>query len=101
MMSYADFVKKHYDMVRDLPARERFTAIAKMYHAQKGDGKAHGKAPKVKAGMLVAGALDIPKKHSKKHKVKAGILVGGSEPSSPMSAHSMDRDPLGLRSMMF
>lgn len=99
-MSYTDFVKKHYDMVRDLPVRERFSAIAKMYHAQKGDGKAHGKTPKVKAGMLVAGALDMPK--AKKHsKVKAGILVGGSVPSSPMSAHSIDKDPLGLRSMMF
>ena len=73
-MSYADFVKKHYDSVRDLPPKERFAAIAKMYHAQKG-----GKA--VKGGMEVAGSLDMPKakKHSKAHSktVKGGIEVGG------------------------
>ena len=101
-MSYSEFVKKHYDMVRELPPKERFAAIAKMYHDSK--GKAHGK---VKGGMEVAGALSIPKKHSKAHSkakggmVVGGLIVGGSEPSSPMSAHSMDRDPLGLRSMMF
>jgi hypothetical protein len=72
-MSYSEFVKKHYEMVRDLPAKERFAAIAKMYHEQK-SGKA------VKGGMEVAGSLSMPKKHSKAHsKAKGGILVGGSE----------------------
>ena len=35
-MSYSEFVKKHYEMVRDLPSKDRFKAIAEMYNAQKG-----------------------------------------------------------------
>lgn len=91
-MSYSEFVKKHYEMVRDLPAKERFAAIAKMYHEQKGgkgmmmDDKKPKHSSKVKAGILVGGS-EVPlhgsmsvgtPKHSKAHsKVKAGMLVGG------------------------
>jgi hypothetical protein len=96
-MSYSEFVKKHYEMVKHLPSKDRFKAIAEMYHAQKGDEKPkHSKAKgsKARGGMAVAGSLDfppflqdmkmvgeggrlsMPKKHSKS---KGGILVGGSE----------------------
>jgi hypothetical protein len=118
-MIYSEFVKKHYDSVKHLPAKDRFKAIAEMYHAQKGgkgmmmDDKKpkHSKAHSKAKGGLIVGGSEVPlhgglvvggalKRGRKAH---GGMIVGGSEPSSPMSAHSMDRDILGLRgmSMMF
>ena len=122
-MIYSEFVKKHYSSVTHLPAKDRFKAIAEMYHAQKGgkgmmmDDKKpkHSKAHSKAKGGLIVGGSDVPfhgsmsvgtPKHGKsKSKARGGLIVAGSlsEPSSPMSAHSMDRDILGLRgmSMMF
>ena len=71
---YAEFVKAHYSDVKDLPAKERFAALAKMWNKQKVNTDDKDiKQDKVKA--------DKPKKEkavkAKAVKAKGGAFVQG------------------------
>jgi hypothetical protein len=64
-MSFAQFVKNNYDLVRDLPAKERMKELSMMYKEN---------SPSVKKSMRQ------PKKQSikKSMKQKAGAYTAGS-----------------------
>jgi hypothetical protein len=66
-MSFAQFVKNNYDLVRDLPAKERMKELSMMYKENKEN------SPSIKKSMMQ------PKKQSikKSMKQKAGAYTAG------------------------
>ena len=54
MMKYSEFVKFHYDKTRHLEPKERFKALAKMWHDYKAE---QGVPHKMKGGVMSAGVL--------------------------------------------
>jgi hypothetical protein len=67
-MSFAQFVKNNYDLVRDLPAKERMKELSMMYKENSPSVKKSMKQPKKqsikksmkqKAGAYTAGGFDM------------------------------------------
>ena len=83
---YAEFVKAHYSDVKDLPAKERFAALAKMWNKQKVvvDNKdiKKDKPTKVKA--------DKPVKPKKAVKAKGGGFIPEQSPSNSSVVKLLD-----------
>ena len=68
---YAEFVKANYSNVKDLPAKERFAALAKMWNKQKvikQDKPTKDKPTKVKKAVAKGGAF-IPEQSPSKSSV--------------------------------
>jgi hypothetical protein len=81
-MSFAQFVKNNYDLVRDLPAKERMKELSMMYKEN---------SPSVKKSMMQ------PKKQSikKSMKQKAGAYTaGGFDMSSIPKSKGGDFDDI-------
>ena len=83
---YAEFVKAHYSDVKDLPAKERFAALAKMWNKQKVvvDNK------DIKKDKPTKDKADKPVKPKKAVKAKGGGFIPEQSPSNSSVVKLLD-----------
>ena len=73
-MTFSQFVKEHYDKVRDLPSKERLKKLGEMYRKEKGDKPVKTKTKKTKGGDFTAPIMI----DSKSDKLIGNLGNGGS-----------------------
>ena len=85
---YAEFVKAHYSDVKDLPAKERFAALAKMWNKQK--VVVDNKDIKKDNVKPVKPKADKPVKPKKAVKAKGGAFTPEPSPSKSSAMNVLD-----------
>ena len=92
-MTFSQFVKEHYDKVRDLPSKERLKKLGEMYRKEKGDKPVKTKTKKTKGGDFTAPIMI----DSKSDKLIGNLGNGGSlKPGTVKATTKMATLPISV-----
>ena len=94
-MTFSQFVKEHYDKVRDLPSKERLKKLGEMYRKEKGNKPVKKSTKKTKGGDFTA-PITMDSKSDKLLGNGKGIWGGSLKPGTVKATTKMATLPISV-----